>query len=78
MKTILVTGGVGYIGSHVVVELVHKGYDVVIIDSLERSLQTTADMLVAIGKTVGAKVTFYPLDCRHDLREVLSLTKLMQ
>lgn len=34
-KKILVTGGAGYIGSHAVVELLDRGYDVVVIDSLE-------------------------------------------
>lgn len=34
MKTILVTGGTGYIGSHTVVELLNAGYDVIIIDNL--------------------------------------------
>ena len=33
---ILVTGGAGYIGAHTVRELVTRGYDVVIVDSLER------------------------------------------
>lgn len=33
---ILVTGGAGYIGSHAVLELIKKGYEVVIIDSLEK------------------------------------------
>jgi len=37
MKKILVTGGTGYIGSHTVVELQQKGYDVVIIDNLSNS-----------------------------------------
>ena len=32
--SILVTGGAGYIGSHTCVELLEKGYDVVIIDNL--------------------------------------------
>lgn len=32
--TILVTGGAGYIGSHTVVELVERGYDVLVIDNL--------------------------------------------
>ncbi len=35
MKTILVTGGAGYIGSITVRELVKEGYDVVVLDSLE-------------------------------------------
>ena len=33
-KTILVTGGAGYIGSHTCVELLHAGYQVVILDNL--------------------------------------------
>jgi UDP-glucose 4-epimerase len=33
-KKILVTGGMGYIGSHTVVLLVQEGYDVVILDNL--------------------------------------------
>ncbi|MBT6236612.1 MAG: UDP-glucose 4-epimerase GalE [Bacteroidetes bacterium] len=38
-KTILVTGGLGYIGSHTVVELQAAGYDVVVIDNLNNSSQ---------------------------------------
>ena len=34
---VLVTGGTGYIGSHTVVELQKKGYEVVIIDNLSNS-----------------------------------------
>lgn len=34
MKTILVTGGAGYIGSHTCVELLDAGYDVVVVDNL--------------------------------------------
>ena len=30
MKTILVTGGAGYIGSHTCVELLNKGYEVIV------------------------------------------------
>lgn len=36
-KTILVTGGLGYIGSHTVVELINNGYDIIIVDSLRNS-----------------------------------------
>ena len=34
MKTILVTGGAGYIGSHTVVKLLEQGYGAVIVDNL--------------------------------------------
>lgn len=33
-QTILVTGGIGYIGSHTVVQLIETGYSVVILDNL--------------------------------------------
>ena len=36
MKTVLVTGGAGYIGSHTVHELVSHGYNVIVLDSLEK------------------------------------------
>ena len=35
MKTILVAGGAGYIGSHTVYELIDNGYDVAVVDDLE-------------------------------------------
>ena len=34
MKTILVAGGAGYIGSHMTVLLVKQGYEVVVVDNL--------------------------------------------
>ena len=34
---ILLTGGTGYIGSHTAVELIHQGYEVVIVDDLSNS-----------------------------------------
>ena len=37
MKTILVTGGAGYIGSHTVVDLLENNYNVVIIDNFSNS-----------------------------------------
>lgn len=37
MKKVLVTGGLGYIGSHTVVELQNAGFEVVIIDNLSNS-----------------------------------------
>ena len=37
MKSILVTGGCGYIGSHTVLELLNKNYDVVVVDNFSNS-----------------------------------------
>ncbi|MEX0982713.1 MAG: UDP-glucose 4-epimerase GalE [Bacteroidales bacterium] len=48
MKTILVTGGTGYIGSHTVVELQEAGYKVVIIDNLSNSQPDVVDNIEAI------------------------------
>ena len=53
---ILVTGGTGYIGSHVVVELLKNGHEVVILDNLINS-KTTA--LNGIKKITGKSPIFY-------------------
>lgn len=58
---ILVTGGLGFIGSHVVVELQQKGYDVVVIDNLSNS---SIDVLSGIENITGIKPTFEQLDLR--------------
>ncbi|GER60616.1 UDP-glucose 4-epimerase [Patiriisocius marinus] len=59
---ILVTGGLGFIGSHVVVELQQKGYDVVVIDNLSNS---SIDVLSGIEKITGTKPEFEQLDLRE-------------
>ncbi len=33
-KKILITGGVGYVGSHATIEILNAGYDVVVMDNL--------------------------------------------
>jgi UDP-glucose 4-epimerase len=48
MDKILVTGGLGFIGSHTVVELQNKGYKVVIIDDLSNSSEKVLDGITAI------------------------------
>ena len=49
MKKILVTGGLGYIGSHTVVELQSSGYDVVVIDNLDNAKEEVKDRIVSIS-----------------------------
>lgn len=47
-KTILVTGGTGYIGSHTSVELIEQGFDVIIIDNLYNSEAVVVDRIQKI------------------------------
>ena len=48
MKKILVTGGLGFIGSHTVVELQNEGYEVLIIDNLSNSSIEVLDRITSI------------------------------
>lgn len=59
-KKILVTGGAGYIGAHAVVELIHAGFEPVIIDNLSRG---STQLLRGVEKIVGKAVPFYKADC---------------
>ena len=42
-RTVLVTGGAGYIGSHTCVELLAVGHDVVVVDNLSNSSDVSLD-----------------------------------
>jgi UDP-glucose 4-epimerase len=59
-EMILVTGGIGYIGSHTAVELVNAGYDVVIVDNLSNS---NADVISGIEKIIGKRLPLEICDC---------------
>ncbi len=59
---ILVTGGLGFIGSHTVVELQNEGFEVVIIDNLSNSSE---DVLVGIEAISGKKPIFEKMDLRN-------------
>jgi UDP-glucose 4-epimerase len=48
MKTVLVTGGTGYIGSHTTIELQKLGYEVIIIDNLSNSEISSLDRIKSI------------------------------
>ena len=63
MKTILVTGGTGFIGSHTSVELLNAGYEVIIVDSLVNSKVLVLDR---IEKITGKRPLFYLADLREE------------
>ena len=74
MKTILVTGGAGYIGSHTSIELIEAGYDIVIVDNLSNS---KTEAVRRVESIVNRKITFYKADvCDKDaMRKIFSAHK---
>ncbi|WP_143108824.1 SDR family NAD(P)-dependent oxidoreductase, partial [Bathymodiolus thermophilus thioautotrophic gill symbiont] len=60
-KTILVTGGAGYIGSHTCVELLEKGYRVIALDNYSNSSKA---VIGKIKKITGKEIQVYEADVR--------------
>ncbi|NQW36832.1 MAG: UDP-glucose 4-epimerase GalE [Flavobacteriales bacterium] len=71
MHTILVTGGLGFIGSHTVVALQEQGYEVVIIDNLSNTRLSVLDGITAI---TGKKPIYYNID----LKEKVAITPVFK
>ena len=71
MKQVLVTGGLGYIGSHTVVALQQKGYEVVVVDNLSNSQLIVLDGITSI---TGVTPHFENID----LREKILVQQLFQ
>lgn len=72
---VLVTGGIGYIGSHTCVELLDAGYDVIVIDNLSNS---KIDVLDKIKEITNKEVKFYKGDCcdKEILKRIFSENKI--
>ena len=68
---VLVTGGAGYIGSHTCLELLERGYGVVVIDNLCNSNPKSLDRVKAL---TGKEITFYEGDVRDEalLRKIFA------
>jgi UDP-glucose 4-epimerase len=74
MKTILVTGGAGYIGSHTVVELLkNPEYDVIIVDNFSNSNPEIINRLYELTKR---PIKIYHRDCRDQMDDILSEHKV--
>jgi UDP-glucose 4-epimerase len=71
MKAILVTGGLGFIGSHTVVELVAAGYRPVIVDDLSNS---ELGVIERLQKLVGHDISFY----QQDFQDIEKLRKIIE
>lgn len=59
ITTVLLTGGAGYIGSHICVELAEAGYNTVILDNLSNSSEESVHR---VEKITGKQITFYKAD----------------
>jgi UDP-glucose 4-epimerase len=65
MSEVLVTGGAGYIGSHMCVELLQAGYQVVVLDNLSNS---SARSLQAVQRITQKSLNFVEADLRDDVK----------
>ena len=73
-KTILLTGGTGYIGSHMAVELLGNNYDVVIVDNF---MNSKPDVLENIKRITNKEPKFYEIDvCDEKLQIVFDENKI--
>jgi UDP-glucose 4-epimerase len=73
MKTILVTGGAGYIGTHTVVELLNKDYEVIVLDNFSNSKR---EIISRVSEITEKDFTMYDADCCSDLSSIFSKHKI--
>ncbi|CAL0313325.1 unnamed protein product [Lupinus luteus] len=76
-KTVLVTGGAGYIGSHTVLQLLRGGYNAVVVDNLDNSSEVAIHRVKELAGEFKANLSFYKLDLRDRaaLEKVFASTK---
>ena len=80
MKKVLVTGGLGFIGSHTTVELLQRGYEVLVVDNLANTSAAVLDGIAAIAgrKPVWANVDLAdPVACKALLASVPDLAGIV-
>ena len=71
MRKILVTGGAGYIGSHTIVDLIQKGFEVI---SADNFINSSPHSLKGIEKITGTKIKNYEIDLcvEKDVKKIFS------
>lgn len=70
-KTVLVTGGLGYIGSHTVVELLKAGYQVIVVDNLSNSEHFILDRIIRITQKE-------PIFYQDDVCDLAAMSKIFK
>lgn len=80
-KTVLVTGGAGYIGSHCVVELLDAGYEVIALDNFANAVGGAegSPALQRVEQITGKKVTFYECDLldKNALENIFNMVSIV-
>lgn len=78
-KTVFVTGGAGYVGSHAILELLNDGYDVIVADNFVNAIkgaksQTKPESLARIEALTGRTITLYEADLqdKRQLKEIFA------
>ena len=82
MKQALITGGLGFIGSHVCLELLKSGYSIIIIDDLSNSSRDKLDLIKSYSEknynTVKEQIIYYEFNLTNyeKLKEVFENNKI--
>ncbi|XP_073220369.1 UDP-glucose 4-epimerase GEPI48 isoform X2 [Cicer arietinum] len=76
-KTVLVTGGAGYIGSHTVLQLLLGGFKTVVVDNLDNSSEVAIHRVKELAAEFGNNLNFHKVDLRDRaaLEQIFASTK---
>ena len=78
MKTILATGGLGFVGSHTCVALLQKGYDVLVIDSLVNSSEDILKNLNKILQKGNTTINKFTNEKKQNKKQTQSIAILLR